>query len=146
MFFLAQDGSHYAVSRVNSYKPTADGNVRVAVEGIDQEILVDEVHWDRALAQTAQSFSTAIPGTYVLWLWRNEAGEISGYNRTNIIGWSVGADGHSHGWTIDGVDHGQRDLPPVLHPDGRVEVCFDQVYDSVGEWFEEAKSKGVTAS
>jgi hypothetical protein len=145
MFFLAQDGTRYAMSRVISYKVDVGDVVRVNVDGIDGEVSVDEIHWGRARAQTSQSFTAAPPGTYVLWLWRDERGSIGGYNRTNIIGWSVGADGYSHGWTVDGVDHGQPDLPPVLHPDGRVEVCFDQVYDSVEEWFATVTARSSTA-
>lgn len=145
MFFLAQDGTHYAMSRVISYKDEPGAAVRVTVDGVDDEISVDEDHWNRARAQMSPSFTAASTGTYVLWLWPDGEGGIGGYNKTNIIGWSVGADGYAHGWTVNGVDHGQADLPPVLYPDGRVEVCFDQVYDSVAEWFAAATAKASRA-
>jgi hypothetical protein len=74
-----------------------------------------------------------------LWLWHDENG-VAGYNKAAVLGWSLGADGFIHAVTVNGVDHGKHgDIPPILHPDGRVDDSFNDFYESVEEWFAAAK-------
>lgn len=149
MFVHAKNGNDYRVDDVQSASYPSDGLVSLKISGVDDEVIVDHHNWDRALSHYTRGFCQAQPCTYILWLWFDQNG-VAGYNKTNVIGWSMGADGYTHAITVDGVDHGLGDIPPILHPDGRVEDSFDQCYDNVEEWFAAAKDKdnirkGITA-
>ncbi len=126
---------------VASYIEGGDGTVRVRMRASGHEITVDEYHWDRALVGCPQSFIPAVPGTYVLRMWWETEKSVGGYYKKAVIGWGVGGDGYLHPWTVDGPDDGSDDLPAIVHPDGRVEDPINKAYDSLVEWYEEAKPR-----
>ena len=141
MFFQAEDGRDYRIDDVRSVSRMGDERLRMTLAGSDDEPVVSERAWDHSLAKYTKAFQPAQPGTYVVCLCYNENRTAAGYNRTAVLGWSIGADGFLHAVTVNGIDHGEGETPPVLHPDGRVEDPFDCVYDTADEWFAAAKER-----
>lgn len=140
MFFHAEDGRDYRIDNVRSVSRIGDQLLRVSLSGSDDEPVVAERAWDRALATHTKWFHPAQSGTYVVWLWYDENG-VAGYNKADVIGWTLGADGFVHAVTVNGIDHGEEEIPPILHPNGRVDDSFDNFYDTVEEWFAAAKER-----
>lgn len=143
MFFSGNDKKQYAVADVGSVKDLGNGSVQIFLRNSDEEIIIDEAQWDRALVRTPQSFAPAAPETYVLGIWWASENEVGGYYKKAVMGWSISGDGYLHPWTVDGVDDGRNDLPAILQPDGQVEDPIDRRYENVTEWYEGAKRKAL---
>ena len=143
MFFTGNDKTQYAIADVASVKDLGNGSVQIFLRNSDEEIIIDEGQWDRALVRAPQTFVPALPETYVLNIWWESEKAIGGYYKKAVVGWSVGADGYLHPWTVDGVDDGTNDLPAILHPSGQVEDPINRIYENVVEWYEDAKSQAL---
>ena len=102
------------------------------IYGNDAETRTTPAVWETTLRDTPVQMITAESGTYLL-----HADLIDGdfwVGRSKVLAWSMSADGILYPLTTEGMNGGEHDALPVLHPDGTVDVFGDRTYDSFETW------------
>ncbi|TMJ17208.1 MAG: hypothetical protein E6G94_02115 [Alphaproteobacteria bacterium] len=108
------------------------------VYGDDEETRATLASWDQALRDTPQQVFPAESGTYLLHA-AVEKG-VFAVSRSKVLAWCISADRILYPISTEGVNGSERDTPPVLHPDGTVDVYGDHTYDIYQFWAEAAEA------
>jgi hypothetical protein len=134
MFVSTEDGE-IPLNRVTRAIQRRDGVTLFYGDG--EATKAEAAAWEVALRDTPLHTFPAEPDTYLLHAYVEEGRFY--VSRSRVLAWSISADRILYPVTTEGVNGGLRDTPPVLLPDGQVEVYGDRTFDTYDVWAADAE-------
>jgi len=140
--FVSTDDGEIALSRIVRVSERRE-HVDIWYGELQEHTRTTPIRWSLALQNSSTQLIPAQPGTYLLHSDLDD-NEFKVF-RSTVVAWTAAADGFFYPVTSDGVNDGVREAPPILHPDGRVDVICDCSFESFEEWRESAEAEARKA-